>query len=349
VFNFLSSVRFAIPLLMAIAAASIAGSLIPQGKNVQLSSDTPMWVIRLNDHLQLNDIFHSWWYILLLGLLGLSLLTIALKRFPTAYKQRGRGAGLGVLLSHLGILLILVGMVYGGLSGFRYYTRLVEGDVTVLPPLPFVIKLNKFKLKYYPEETFRHLGPNARFTEQQDSMITLFHHGNPFLETTIAPGRPVTTRGVTLLPSEKDIGWVFNLVITDPNGREKVVPIRPWAPPLISMAGGAHRYMAHRLTYQQPYKEGDEASSPVATTEIFRLKSDGTAESLGFATEKEPLKIGAYTASIESIRPYTGLHVYRRPEKPFLIAGFITLSAGLFMSFSRRRPKVNQNTKRKSS
>ncbi len=342
--SFIASVKFAIPLLIAIAAASIIGSLIPQGRNVKLASDIPEWIASLNRYLQLNDIFHSWWYIILLGLLGFSLLTVAIKRFPRVYQQRGRGAALGILLAHLGILTILGGMVYSGFSGFRYYTRLVEGDVTVLPPLPFVIKLDEFKLKYYPEETFKHWGPDARFPEKQESMITLFHHGNPFMKAAIAPGQPIIAKGVTLLPAHKDIGWVFDLVITDLNGREKVVPIWPWAPPLISFYGGQQRYMAHSLNYDWGSARENEGNSPRATTEIFKLQSDGTVDSMGFATDKEPLQVGAFTMAIESIRPYTGIHVYVRPEKPFFITGFIALLAGLVFTFYRRTSQSSGNS-----
>ena len=344
VLNFIASVKFAIPLLIAIATASIIGSLIPQGRNVKLVSEIPEWIATINQYLQLNDIFHSWWYIILLGLLGFSLLTVAIKRFPRVYQQRGRGAALGILLAHLGILTILGGMVYSGFSGFRYYTRLMEGDVTVLPPLPFVIKLDEFKLKYYPEETFRHWGPDARFPEKQESMVTLLHHGNPFLKATIAPGQPIVAKGVTLLPAHKDIGWVFNLVITDPNGREKVVPIRPWAPPLIHLVGGNRNIMAHRLKFEKSGGNSDKRNASVASTEIFQLKEDGTSMSLGFATQSSPLQIGAYTTSLESIRPYTGLHVYVRPEKPFFIAGFIALLAGLVFTFYRRTPQSSGNS-----
>jgi hypothetical protein len=276
--DLLASVKLAIPLLVLIAAASIAGGLIPQGRNVKLAANVPVSVRKLNIYLQLNDIFHSWWYIALLGLLAVCLIAITLKRFPLVYKQQGRGAGTGILLAHVGILIILGGLMYSGLGGFRYYTRIVEGDVTVIPPLPFVIKLERYDFEYYDQEVFRHLGPDVRFAKKQESTLVLYRHGSPFLRATAAPGQPVVARGITLLPVEKDIGWAFDLVVRAPNGKEKVVPINPWAPPLVALGfGNRTRVIAHRLTYDESETQGDDGRRHPTVTEIIQLRPDGKA------------------------------------------------------------------------
>jgi len=333
--NVLASVRLAIPLLILIAASSIAGTLIPQGRNIKLASGAPAWIRRLNDHLQLNDIFHSWWYLLLLALLGVSLLAVTVKRLPTIWGQRGRGPALGILLAHLGILFILGGVIYGGLSGFRYYIHLVEGEVIVLPPLPFVMKLDHLDLKYFSPDAFNHQGSKLRMTEKQESAITLFHHGTPFMQATAAPGRPLVARGITLLPSDKDVGWAFDLVLQT-GERQKVIPVRPWAPPLITLGlGNPAQILAHRLSTVERGGQGREDSPGSLGTEVFLLQPDGTSRPLGFATQKEPLQFGGWKIFVGTIRRHTGLHVYSRPEKPFLVGGLVTLMVGL-LGYSTR-------------
>ncbi|MEE8326437.1 MAG: cytochrome c biogenesis protein ResB [candidate division NC10 bacterium] len=334
-FNFTASVKLAIPLLVLIAIASIVGSLIPQGRNIKLAEGAPEWIRSLNAYLQLNDIFHSWWFVLLVSVLGLSLIAITVKRIPIVLRQRGLGVGLGILLAHVGILLVIGGAMYGGMSGFRYYTHLIEKDVTVLPSLPFVIKLDRLDLKYFPPGTFRHIGPNFRPAEKQESALILLHHGTPFLKTTAAPGRPVVARGVKLLPAEKDVGWTFDLVLSA-GGRDKVVPVRPWEPPVITLGlGNPNRILAHRTSPNGPGDQGIEEDRSALATEIFLLKEDGTGRSLGLATQSEPLKFGAWTFSVTNIRRYTGLHVYSRPEQPLLIAGIVILITGLLGYFTR--------------
>jgi len=333
--DFLTSVRLAIPLLVLIAAASILGALIPQGRNVKLASTVPEGIGKLNSYLQLNNIFHSWWYLLLLALLGLCLLAVTVKRVPIVWKVKGRGPAVGIFLAHMGIIFILGGMIYGALSGFRYYTRVIEGDVTVIPQLPFVIKLEQLELKYYSREAFSNQGPSFQMAEKQNSKLTLFHHGNPFVQATVAPGNPLSIRGATLLPAQKEVGWVFDLVL-QAGGREKVVPIRPWAPALITLGlGNPFRILTHRLTVDGQKEFGLEKVPADAAAEVFLLQGDGTSRSLGFAKQTEPLKFGAWTISVVNIRRYTGLQVYSRPEIPVLMLGVCSLIVGLIGYFSR--------------
>lgn len=335
VFNFVASVKLAIPLLVLIAAASVVGSLIPQGRNVKLAANASEWIQALNTYLQLNNIFYSWWYLALLALLGFSLLAVTATRVPTVWKARGRGPALGILLAHTGIILILAGMIYGGFSGFRYYTRLIEGEVTVIPQLPFVIKLDRLDLEYYPPEARSDRGPNFDLAKKQESAITLFHHGSPFLNGMAAPGQPLSTRGITLLPAQKDVGWAFDLVL-EAGGRQKVVPIRPWAPALITLGlGNPNRIMAHRLRAEDSGGVGLSEIPVDPAAEIFLLQEDGTSLSLGFAKEKEPLRLGAWTFSVANVRRYTGVHIYSRPEIPILLLGVFTLLVGLVGYFTR--------------
>jgi hypothetical protein len=332
----LASVAVAIPLLVVIAAASILGSLIPQGNNVEPLSDAPEWLRGLDATLQLNDIFHSWWYVALLALLGVSLLAATIKRVPTVWRQRGRGAAAGILLAHVGMFLILGGVIYGGLAGFRYYARLVEGDVTVVPALPFVIKLDRLTLEYHPKGAFGGAETAPRVPKRQESALTLLRHGNAFLEATAAPGQAVVAGGVRLLPSGTDIGWVFTLVVRDPGGREKVIPIVPWAPPLIRLGLSTQRIFAHGVTTVGTARDGAEAVARPDATEVFLLEENGERRSLGFATETTPLSASGYAVSVWGIRPYTGLHIYRRPGTPLLVAGIACLLIGLSISLWRR-------------
>lgn len=331
--NGLASVALAIPLLVLIAVATILGTAIPQGRNIALASSMPEWLIELNLYLQLNDIFHSWWYLLLLALLGLSLLAITIKRVPVVWQQRGRGIAIGILLAHAGVLLFLGGAIYSGSSGFRYYTQLIEGDVKVLPDLPFVIKLDRFDLEYYPRDAFAEEGTSPRVARRQESTLSLYKHGSVFQQITTAPGQPAKVRGVTLLPDQNDIGWTFSLVVRDPQGREKVIPILPWAPELIRLGVSTQRLLAHKVTTSEvAQSRADEVIKPDAT-EVFLLDEEsGESQSLGLASVAAPLSVNGYTITPWNIRPYTGMHIYQRQGTFLLIAGLACLMTGLLMT-----------------
>jgi cytochrome c biogenesis protein ResB len=346
-FSGLASVTLAIPLLVLIAAATILGTAIPQGRNVALASSMPEWVRGLNATLQLNDIFHSWWYLSLLALLGLSLLAITIKRVPVVWQQRGRGIAVGILLAHIGVLIFLGGAIYSGSSGFRYYTQLIEGDVKVLPALPFVIKFDRFDLEYYPAVVSADGATGPRIARRQESTLTLFKHGSVFQQIKTAPGKPVQVRGVTLLPDQSNIGWAFSLVLRYPNDREKVISILPWAPELISLGVSKQRLLAHKVTYSEAAQgETDEVVKP-DQVEVFLLDQEsGESRSLGFTSEAAPLIVNGYTVTPWNIRPYTGMHIYQRQGMPLVISGIVCLMAGLLITlFLGRRTLASTSTK----
>jgi len=84
---FLSSLKLTIALLIIIAAASVLGTVIPQqygavGSFRTLSPE----LIDLFESLQLFDLYHSIWFIILMSLLSANLIACFLKRFPTSWK-----------------------------------------------------------------------------------------------------------------------------------------------------------------------------------------------------------------------------------------------------------------------
>ena len=103
-FRLLASLKVAIPLLVVLTGVTIVGSLFPD-----------------------PDLFWSNAYLGLLGLLGISLLLITIQHAPLILKKKGRNAMIGVIATHLGILVLIAGVIYGGYTGFRHEIKLIEG------------------------------------------------------------------------------------------------------------------------------------------------------------------------------------------------------------------------------
>jgi cytochrome c biogenesis protein len=84
---FLSSLKLTITLLIIIAAASVLGTVIPQqyGAEGAFRNLSPQ-LIELFESLQLFDLYHSIWFIILMSLLSANLITCSLNRFPTSWK-----------------------------------------------------------------------------------------------------------------------------------------------------------------------------------------------------------------------------------------------------------------------
>ncbi len=93
--SFLSSLKLTIALLIIIAVASILGTVIPQqyGGGEAFRHLSP-GLVKAFKSLQLFDMYHSVWFIILMGLLSLNLITCSLNRFPTSWKLFRKKASL---------------------------------------------------------------------------------------------------------------------------------------------------------------------------------------------------------------------------------------------------------------
>jgi cytochrome c biogenesis protein ResB len=300
--RFIASLKAAIPLLVITIAATIVGSLFPQ-----------------------PDLFKSWWYLGLLALNGISLLFITILHIPLILKKKGRNALIGVVMTHLGIIILIAGFIYGGVSGFRHQVKLIEGEITVVPGLPFVIKLDELVVEEYRQEDFPGWDLSELPKKQQDSRITLLKNGKSWLSTVAAPGNPAVVAGISLLPSISDTGWYFELIVTEPRGDKKVIPVRPWAPPMIIV--GDQRIMTHTVA-----PGGGESA------ELFTIK-DETMTSLGYVSKLQPLVIEGNSIALGSVKRYTGIQVYNRPQEPILVLGSLLMLVGLVWHFYFRHRK----------
>ena len=299
VFRFFSSLKTAIPLLVITILVTIGGSLLP----------TP-------------DLFKTWWYLGLLGLNGVSLLFITILHIPMILERKGRNALIGVVVTHAGILILIIGAIYGGMSGFRYNVKAIEDEMTIVPGLPFVIRLDKLVVEEYPPEAVAHLAADVVPKKRQESHLTLYKSGKAWFEATAAPGTPARVDGITILPAFTDIGWAFELIVTDPGGNEKLVPVRPWKPPVINV--GETQVMAHSLM------DAGELSAQVFTI------VDGQMTQLGIVTREQALKINDSTVSLGVVKRYTALAIYNRPHGPVLVAGCLAMLFGLIWHFYHR-------------
>ena len=79
--RFFCSLRLTIFLLMGLAAVSIVGTLIPQNAAQEVYGEKyGETVARLFHLLTIDDMYHSWWFYLLLGLLTVNIIACSLRR-----------------------------------------------------------------------------------------------------------------------------------------------------------------------------------------------------------------------------------------------------------------------------
>jgi len=87
--RFLSSLECGLVLLGSLGTAVIIGTMIlqrPMAQEGQIEQVYAPQTVRLLNALGLFDVFHTWWFILLLGLLGANITLASLERFPQVWR-----------------------------------------------------------------------------------------------------------------------------------------------------------------------------------------------------------------------------------------------------------------------
>lgn len=86
--DFFCSLKLSIALLIGLALTSIIGTVIPQAPVPQEYIQSISTVkLQLYDKLGFFDMYHSWWFILLLYLLTVNLVACSIKRLPRVWKM----------------------------------------------------------------------------------------------------------------------------------------------------------------------------------------------------------------------------------------------------------------------
>lgn len=83
----LASVRLALFLILALAATSIIGTIIPQNNpaNFYVEQYGPN-LARFMQTLSIPDMYNAWWFMILLGIFSLNLIVCSLERIPNAWR-----------------------------------------------------------------------------------------------------------------------------------------------------------------------------------------------------------------------------------------------------------------------
>ncbi len=85
--KFFSSIKLAIVLLIILAVASILGTLIPQGRTLEEYGARYGQLAGLLMKLQLTGLYHSIWYLALLGLFAVNIIICTLERLGPKYRR----------------------------------------------------------------------------------------------------------------------------------------------------------------------------------------------------------------------------------------------------------------------
>src|SRR5579863_1800099 len=89
----LGAIKTGVVLLILVVILSAGGTIIlqrPATEADEMQRAYPPQVLRLLDAIGLTNVFHAWWFVLLLSLVSLSIIAASVQRFPNAWRFYSR-------------------------------------------------------------------------------------------------------------------------------------------------------------------------------------------------------------------------------------------------------------------
>lgn len=400
---YLSSVRLTIITLICIAASSVIGTIIPQHLTAEAYAKIYSGTMeKLILGLQLNDLYHAWWFLIIAAVFTLNLVSCMLKRTPsliralrkkqsdispdalsrlpvtaslntagtldrkreTLYRlikegfgrpnerkegkgllfsaEKGRIARWGFLVTHLGILLIIIG-AFAGSYGYRGQMELLEGEQSRqvylgenIPPveLDFGILCDTFTVSFYPQ---------SRRPSSYESVLTIIEDGRESGPFHISVNNPLTHRGVTIYQSSygtiPDMEQIY-LKLPSPGSTKPDRQVKTALDTLYTAEDGSYSLTVTRLISDFAM---DEQGHVFSRSQELRNPAVQVAFSAGDSGWTQWLfaRYPDFHSSTDSPVPaqflgvagnnFTGLQITRSPGLSLVWVGCILLVAGAFL------------------
>ena len=146
----------------------------------------------------------------------------------TLFSERGRFSRLGVFITHLSILIILVGGLVGLRYGFHGFVNILEGEsvdriflrgkgVETPKPIGFLVRCDDFTMTYYD------VPGKERYVKEYASLLTILENGKEVLKKTVRVNHPLHYRGWAFYQSSYGALQEIAIGVEWKSNREKAV------------------------------------------------------------------------------------------------------------------------------
>jgi cytochrome c biogenesis protein len=146
----------------------------------------------------------------------------------TLYSEKGRYSRLGVPITHLSILIILIGGLMGSFYGFKGFVNILEGetvdriflrtrDQEIVKPIDFSVRCDDFKITYYD------VPRPEKLVKEYTSLLTILDNGKEVLKKTVQVNHPLHYKGLAFYQSSYGAIHDIALGIQWKGKREKTV------------------------------------------------------------------------------------------------------------------------------
>jgi cytochrome c biogenesis protein len=145
----------------------------------------------------------------------------------TLFSEKGKFSRLGVYITHLSLLIILIGGLMGSLYGFKGHVEILEGeavnqiflktrDEEVSKPIDFSVRCDDFNITYYDFP-----GRKEKHVKEYTSALTILENGKEVLKKTVQVNHPLHYKGLAFYQSSYGTLHDVTLGIQWENKKEK--------------------------------------------------------------------------------------------------------------------------------
>ncbi len=355
--RWLSSMKTGVALLVLLTLLSVLGVVIGQGLPPEAYTE------RFGEaggsfilHSGLAAIFHTWYFMLAVWLLALSILTCSFGRILRFVRAPGkRLERLGSLVTHLSLVVILAGGIvmarYGSRRPDTHYLK--AGDTTEVAEGGFSLRV---------EEARTEFSENGVISEYV-SVVTVIEDGVETGTHRIEVNHPLTVNGVgvyqyEMMPSAESVeevllGVVITASAADGGPFELEVPFRETTViPGTNLTVKALSFYSH-FTYDIEHGTAGLASiwhdNPAVLVRLSAAEGVVSENWLFMGTRGHesdgnlPCRLFFLDYEPDFGNGLTRFEYSRQPGTPILFTGFAALSLGLCVTFwtrvGRREPK----------
>lgn len=267
------------------------------------------------------------------------------------YAEKGNFTRLGVYITHLSILLILIGAVIGIYFGYNAVLNLPEGEVSsfaykdrdIKIPLGFDLRCDNFEVEYYPGNDM----PKA-----YRSWLTVIKNGHEVMKKSITVNDPLSYEGITFYQSS--YGAVPNgmqngtlvLKVSSANGKAEQINTKiggSFTIPGTAVTGHITDF-SPALSFDQTGRTFTYAETMSNPAIMVEFSESGKIKDSGWILKRYPqtwqLKDGNKVEFLDFWGvEYTGLQVRKDPGVLIVYLGCIIMAIGLYITFfmSHRR------------
>jgi cytochrome c biogenesis protein len=263
--------------------------------------------------------------------------------------ERGRYSRLGVYVTHLSILLILMGAVVGMKFGFNAHLNLLEGTSSAAAyrmngqdiPLGFQIRCDAFEVSFYPDSE----SPKA-----YKSWLTVIEQGREVMKQEIEVNTPLRYKGITFYQSSygfspnKDA--IFKLGVTPTSGKAQDFAVKFGQPFAIEGTNftGAIVDFSPALAVDPSGKLFTYAESMINPAAFVEVSEGGKPKFRQWVLKRFPETWKSPLGRIEFKNiwglQYTGLQVRKDPGVWIVYLGCFVMAAGLYAAFFMSHARI---------